>query len=75
MIPAELPLRVCLCRFPPQHALDSNLSHLIKRTNDLETLMGKLIQTCQHVEVSRPRASASSFLSLSWSRTCSFMGC
>lgn len=34
-----------------QHALDSNLSNLIKRTSELETLMGKLIQTCQHVEV------------------------
>ncbi|CAL8268231.1 unnamed protein product [Lota lota] len=38
-----------------KHALDSNLSHLIKRTNDLETLMGKLIQTCQHVEVNASR--------------------
>lgn len=34
-----------------QQALDSNLSSLIKRTSDLESLMGKLIQTCQHVEV------------------------
>ncbi|CAL8322165.1 unnamed protein product [Merluccius merluccius] len=38
-----------------KHALDSNLSHLIKRTNELETLMGKLIQTCQHVEVNASR--------------------
>ncbi|XP_055733850.1 E3 ubiquitin-protein ligase Midline-1-like isoform X1 [Salvelinus fontinalis] len=30
--------------------LDSNLSNLIKRNNELETLMGKLIQICQHVE-------------------------
>ncbi|XP_052004447.1 E3 ubiquitin-protein ligase Midline-1-like [Xyrauchen texanus] len=30
--------------------LDSNLSNLIKRNNELENLMGKLIQTCQHVE-------------------------
>lgn len=36
----------------PQQALDSNLSNLIKRNNELESLMGKLIQTCQHVEVS-----------------------
>ncbi|KAG7282897.1 hypothetical protein CRUP_018397, partial [Coryphaenoides rupestris] len=38
-----------------KHALDSNLSHLIKRTNELETLMGKLIQTCQHVELNASR--------------------
>lgn len=46
------------CR--PQQALDSNLSNLIKRNNELESLMGKLIQTCQHVEVSvggPPRSS------------------
>ncbi|KAJ0070257.1 hypothetical protein NL108_007603, partial [Boleophthalmus pectinirostris] len=36
-------------------ALDSNLSNLIKRTSELETLMGKLIQTCQHVEVNATR--------------------
>lgn len=35
-----------------QQALDSNLTNLIKRNNELESLMGKLIQTCQHVEVS-----------------------
>ncbi|KAJ8407067.1 hypothetical protein AAFF_G00287430 [Aldrovandia affinis] len=34
-----------------KQALDSNLSSLIKRNNELETLMGKLIQTCQQVEV------------------------
>ncbi|XP_036401400.1 E3 ubiquitin-protein ligase Midline-1 [Megalops cyprinoides] len=34
-----------------KQALDSNLSNLIKRNNELETLMGKLIQTCQQVEV------------------------
>ncbi|XP_076602414.1 E3 ubiquitin-protein ligase Midline-1 isoform X1 [Chaetodon auriga] len=38
-----------------QQALDSNLSSLIKRTSDLESLMGKLIQTCQHVEVNASR--------------------
>lgn len=42
---------VCFFFFP-QQALDSNLSNLIKRNNELESLMGKLIQTCQHVEVS-----------------------
>uniref|UniRef100_A0A8C7RHN3 E3 ubiquitin-protein ligase Midline-1 n=1 Tax=Oncorhynchus mykiss TaxID=8022 RepID=A0A8C7RHN3_ONCMY len=36
-------------------ALDSNLSHLVKRNNELEGLMGKLIQTCQHVEVNASR--------------------
>ncbi|KAG5852315.1 hypothetical protein ANANG_G00061090 [Anguilla anguilla] len=34
-----------------KQALDSNLSCLIKRNNELETLMAKLIQTCQQVEV------------------------
>ncbi|TKS67145.1 E3 ubiquitin-protein ligase [Collichthys lucidus] len=38
-----------------KQALDSNLSSLIKRTSDLESLMGKLIQTCQHVEVNASR--------------------
>uniref|UniRef100_A0AAY3ZZP1 E3 ubiquitin-protein ligase Midline-1 n=1 Tax=Denticeps clupeoides TaxID=299321 RepID=A0AAY3ZZP1_9TELE len=36
-------------------ALDANLSSLIKRNNELESLMGKLIQTCQHVEVNASR--------------------
>ncbi|XP_008323479.1 E3 ubiquitin-protein ligase Midline-1 isoform X3 [Cynoglossus semilaevis] len=34
-----------------RQALDSNLSNLIKKNNELESLMGKLIQTCQQVEV------------------------
>ncbi|XP_058886103.1 E3 ubiquitin-protein ligase Midline-1 isoform X1 [Acipenser ruthenus] len=38
-----------------QQGLDTNLSNLIKRNNELETLMGKLIQTCQHVEVNASR--------------------
>ncbi|KAG7503532.1 E3 ubiquitin-protein ligase Midline-1 isoform X2 [Solea senegalensis] len=38
-----------------KQALDSNLSNLIKRTSELESLMGKLIQTCQHVEVNASR--------------------
>lgn len=42
-------LSVCVW---PQQTLDSNLGSLIKRNNELESLMGKLIQTCQHVEVS-----------------------
>uniref|UniRef100_A0A1A7ZTP6 E3 ubiquitin-protein ligase Midline-1 n=2 Tax=Nothobranchius TaxID=28779 RepID=A0A1A7ZTP6_NOTFU len=38
-----------------EQALDSNLSNLIKRNNELESLMEKLIQTCQHVEVNASR--------------------
>ncbi|XP_028326928.1 E3 ubiquitin-protein ligase Midline-1-like isoform X2 [Gouania willdenowi] len=38
-----------------KQALDSNLSNLIKRNNELESLMGKLIHTCQHVEVNASR--------------------
>ncbi|XP_010768225.1 E3 ubiquitin-protein ligase Midline-1 isoform X2 [Notothenia coriiceps] len=38
-----------------EQALDSNLSNLIKRNNELESIMGKLIQTCQHVEVNASR--------------------
>ncbi|KAJ8352641.1 hypothetical protein SKAU_G00241170 [Synaphobranchus kaupii] len=34
-----------------KQALDSNLNCLIKRNSELETLMAKLIQTCQQVEV------------------------
>lgn len=42
---------IYLFNFVLQQALDSNLSNLIKRTSELESLMGKLIQTCQNVEV------------------------
>ncbi|KAL4608883.1 E3 ubiquitin-protein ligase Midline-1 [Arapaima gigas] len=38
-----------------KQGLDANLSNLIKRNNELEALMGKLIQTCQHVEVNASR--------------------
>ncbi|XP_062374104.1 E3 ubiquitin-protein ligase Midline-1-like [Sardina pilchardus] len=38
-----------------KQALESNLGSLIKRNNELESLMGKLIQTCQHVEVNASR--------------------
>ncbi|XP_065818398.1 E3 ubiquitin-protein ligase Midline-1 isoform X4 [Labrus bergylta] len=41
-----------------KQTLDSNLSSLIKRTSELESLMGKLIQTCQHVESVRLRKLA-----------------
>uniref|UniRef100_A0A8C5FZ59 E3 ubiquitin-protein ligase Midline-1 n=1 Tax=Gouania willdenowi TaxID=441366 RepID=A0A8C5FZ59_GOUWI len=41
--------------FSSFQALDSNLSNLIKRNNELESLMGKLIHTCQHVEVNASR--------------------
>ncbi|XP_030636083.1 E3 ubiquitin-protein ligase Midline-1-like isoform X2 [Chanos chanos] len=45
----------CLEHEEEKQALDSNLSSLIKRNNELESLMGKLIQTCQHVEVNASR--------------------
>ncbi|XP_070786640.1 E3 ubiquitin-protein ligase Midline-1-like isoform X2 [Enoplosus armatus] len=45
----------CLEHEEEKQALDSNLSNLIKRNNELESLMGKLIQTCQHVEVNASR--------------------
>ncbi|XP_059506399.1 E3 ubiquitin-protein ligase Midline-1 isoform X2 [Stegostoma tigrinum] len=38
-----------------KQSLESNLASLIKRNNELETLMGRLIQTCQHVEVNATR--------------------
>ncbi|KAK3510405.1 hypothetical protein QTP70_005897 [Hemibagrus guttatus] len=41
-----------------KQTLDSNLSSLIKRSSELESLMGKLIQTCQHVETVRLRKLA-----------------
>uniref|UniRef100_A0A3B3ZP54 E3 ubiquitin-protein ligase Midline-1 n=1 Tax=Periophthalmus magnuspinnatus TaxID=409849 RepID=A0A3B3ZP54_9GOBI len=46
---------MCVEHEEEKQALDSNLSNLIKRTSELETLMGKLIQTCQHVEVNATR--------------------
>ncbi|XP_060922972.1 E3 ubiquitin-protein ligase Midline-1-like isoform X2 [Limanda limanda] len=45
----------CLEHDEEKQALDSNLTNLIKRNNELESLMGKLIQTCQHVEVNASR--------------------
>ncbi|XP_034031451.1 E3 ubiquitin-protein ligase Midline-1-like isoform X2 [Thalassophryne amazonica] len=45
----------CLEHEEEKQAMDSNLSTLIKRNNELEALMGKLIQTCQHVEVNASR--------------------
>lgn len=38
-----------------KQSLETNLAGLIKRNNELETLMGRLIQTCQHVEVNATR--------------------
>uniref|UniRef100_UPI00398F15A9 E3 ubiquitin-protein ligase Midline-1 isoform X1 n=2 Tax=Pristiophorus japonicus TaxID=55135 RepID=UPI00398F15A9 len=38
-----------------KQSLETNLASLIKRNNELETLMGRLIQTCQHVEVNATR--------------------
>uniref|UniRef100_A0A4W4GTC8 E3 ubiquitin-protein ligase Midline-1 n=1 Tax=Electrophorus electricus TaxID=8005 RepID=A0A4W4GTC8_ELEEL len=34
-----------------KHMLDLNLSSLMKRSSELENLLGRLIQTCQYVEV------------------------
>uniref|UniRef100_UPI003AACE7A7 E3 ubiquitin-protein ligase Midline-1-like isoform X2 n=1 Tax=Centroberyx gerrardi TaxID=166262 RepID=UPI003AACE7A7 len=45
----------CLEHEEEKQALDANLGNLIKRNNELESLMGKLIQTCQHVEVNASR--------------------
>uniref|UniRef100_A0A4X1SIZ6 RING-type E3 ubiquitin transferase n=1 Tax=Sus scrofa TaxID=9823 RepID=A0A4X1SIZ6_PIG len=41
-----------------QQNLESNLTNLIKRNTELETLLAKLIQTCQHVEVNASRQEA-----------------
>lgn len=38
--------------------LESNLSNLIKRNTELETLLAKLMQTCHHVEVNASRQEA-----------------
>ncbi|XP_053511780.1 E3 ubiquitin-protein ligase Midline-1 isoform X3 [Artibeus jamaicensis] len=38
--------------------LETNLTNLIKRNTELETLLAKLIQTCQHVEVNASRQEA-----------------
>ncbi|KAG8519764.1 E3 ubiquitin-protein ligase Midline-1 [Galemys pyrenaicus] len=39
-----------LLRMEKDQNLESNLTNLIKRNSELETLLAKLIQTCQHVE-------------------------
>lgn len=44
--------RIIFFFFFEQQNLESNLTNLIKRNTELETLLAKLIQTCQHVEVS-----------------------
>uniref|UniRef100_A0A2K5CCG2 E3 ubiquitin-protein ligase Midline-1 n=1 Tax=Aotus nancymaae TaxID=37293 RepID=A0A2K5CCG2_AOTNA len=44
--------------FLEQQNLESNLTNLIKRNTELETLLAKLIQTCQHVEVNASRQEA-----------------
>ncbi|XP_027691122.1 E3 ubiquitin-protein ligase Midline-1 [Vombatus ursinus] len=55
---------MCLEHEDEKQNLESNLTNLIKRNTELETLLAKLIQTCQHVEV-RIRATTRS--------RCSFM--
>nr|XP_015219411.1 PREDICTED: E3 ubiquitin-protein ligase Midline-1 isoform X2 [Lepisosteus oculatus] len=51
----QTPLNLLSPKQEALQALDANLSNLIKRNNELETLMSKLIQTCQHVEVNAAR--------------------
>uniref|UniRef100_A0A671FUN7 RING-type E3 ubiquitin transferase n=1 Tax=Rhinolophus ferrumequinum TaxID=59479 RepID=A0A671FUN7_RHIFE len=42
---------MCLEHEDEKQNLESNLTNLIKRNTELETLLAKLIQTCQHVEL------------------------
>uniref|UniRef100_A0A2K5EDN1 E3 ubiquitin-protein ligase Midline-1 n=1 Tax=Aotus nancymaae TaxID=37293 RepID=A0A2K5EDN1_AOTNA len=42
---------MCLEQEDEKQNLESNLTNLFKRNTELETLLAKLIQTCQHVEV------------------------
>ncbi|XP_049976977.1 E3 ubiquitin-protein ligase Midline-1 isoform X2 [Alexandromys fortis] len=49
---------MCLEHEDEKQNLESNLSNLIKRNTELETLLAKLIQTCQHVEVNASRQEA-----------------
>ncbi|KAM6291489.1 E3 ubiquitin-protein ligase Midline-1 isoform 4-T4 [Porphyrio hochstetteri] len=46
---------MCLEHEDEKQNLESNLTNLIKRNTELETLLAKLIQTCQHVEVNASR--------------------
>ncbi|XP_036696151.1 E3 ubiquitin-protein ligase Midline-1 isoform X2 [Balaenoptera acutorostrata] len=49
---------MCLEHEVEKQNLESNLTNLIKRNTELETLLAKLIQTCQHVEVNASRQEA-----------------
>ncbi|XP_032185982.1 E3 ubiquitin-protein ligase Midline-1 isoform X2 [Mustela erminea] len=49
---------MCLEHEDEKQNLESNLTSLIKRNTELETLLAKLIQTCQHVEVNASRQEA-----------------
>ncbi|XP_049729085.1 E3 ubiquitin-protein ligase Midline-1 isoform X2 [Elephas maximus indicus] len=49
---------MCLEHEEEKQNLESNLTSLIKRNTELETLLAKLIQTCQHVEVNASRQEA-----------------
>ncbi|XP_065272168.1 E3 ubiquitin-protein ligase Midline-1 isoform X2 [Eretmochelys imbricata] len=46
---------MCLEHEDEKQNLENNLTNLIKRNTELETLLAKLIQTCQHVEVNASR--------------------
>ncbi|XP_063811630.1 E3 ubiquitin-protein ligase Midline-1 isoform X2 [Pseudophryne corroboree] len=41
-----------------KQSLENNLTNLIKRNTEMEMLLAKLIQTCQHVEVNASRQEA-----------------
>ncbi|XP_066212436.1 E3 ubiquitin-protein ligase Midline-1 isoform X2 [Saccopteryx leptura] len=49
---------MCLEHEEEKQNLETNLTNLIKRNTELETLLAKLIQTCQHVEVNASRQEA-----------------
>ncbi|XP_053511779.1 E3 ubiquitin-protein ligase Midline-1 isoform X2 [Artibeus jamaicensis] len=49
---------MCLEHEDEKQNLETNLTNLIKRNTELETLLAKLIQTCQHVEVNASRQEA-----------------
>ncbi|KAM9320666.1 E3 ubiquitin-protein ligase Midline-1 isoform 1-T1 [Gastrophryne carolinensis] len=46
---------MCLEHEDEKQSLESNLTSLIKRNTEMEMLLAKLIQTCQHVEVNASR--------------------
>ncbi|KAM4797062.1 E3 ubiquitin-protein ligase Midline-1 isoform 1-T1 [Rhinophrynus dorsalis] len=49
---------MCLEHEDEKQSLECNLASLIKRNTEMEILLAKLIQTCQHVEVNASRQEA-----------------